>query len=320
MRTLIAAVLLPALIWGEVGCIVYAPQNFGLPAISGVKERTLEEADSFWTRDKIAVVGVEGTITSRSASDFKERLKAVRDDDNVRAVVLRLDTPGGSVTASDQMYRELRDFKRETGMPVIALMMDVAASGGYYVAMAADEVLAHPTSVTGSIGVVVQVLSVEGLFELVGLEQRTLKSGALKDMGSPFRPMTDEERELFQHIVDADYERFLEVVDAGRPHLGRDEVRALADGRVFVASQALEVGLIDSIGYFDDALDWAKQAAHIKDAEVVGYQLGPGYRENVYGAIGAEPSPEAGAPGTIDLGLDRLLPTPGAHFLYLWTP
>jgi protease-4 len=320
MRSVLAVVLSSALAFGSTGCIVWAPQNFGAPLVSGLEEHVVQDADSVWSREKIALISVDGTITTRSAADLKERLRAARADDRVKAVVLRLNTPGGSVTASDQMHRELSEFKRETGLPVIAVMMDVAASGGYYVAMAADEVLAHPTSVTGSIGVIVQVLSVEGLFELVGLSQRTLKSGPLKDMASPFRPMTDEERELLQHIVDADYERFLDVVDAGRPKLGRDQVRALADGRVFVAGQALQAGLIDEIGYVDDAIDSAKHAAGLTDVRVVSYQLGAGYRPNIYGAEGAQVLPESGGFGRIDLGLDRMLPEPGAHFLYLWVP
>jgi signal peptide peptidase SppA len=230
MRKGLAAVLLSAVAFGSTGCLVWAPQYFGTPLVSGVEEQTLEEADSVWTRDKIAVINVDGQITASSASDFKERLEAARDDEQVKAIVLRLNTPGGGVTPSDQMHRELSEFKRETGLPVIAIMMDVAASGGYYLAMAADEVLAHPTTVTGSIGVIVHVLSVEGLFELVGLEQRTIRSGLLKDMGSPFRSMTDEERELLQHIVDANYERFVAVVDEGRPDLDREQVLAERDG------------------------------------------------------------------------------------------
>lgn len=321
MRVLAQCCLLAALALTPTSCLLYAPTTLGAPALAGMKEFTLAPAEDYWTDEKIAVVPIEGTIGSRrSVANLKEQLDAIAEDDEVKAVILRINSPGGGVTASDQMHQELLDFKRRTQLPMIAAMTDVAASGGYYVAVAADEIMAHPTTVTGSIGVIAEMVSLEGLFDMAGLQQRTFTSGPHKDMGSPFRPMTDEERALFQHIIDSHYERFLAVVDEGRSGLDRDAVRTLADGRIYTAEQARDSGLIDSIGYLEDAVEWAREAAGIPDAEVVTWRVGWGFRSNIYGASTEQLEPRAERSALLDLGLDRLLPEPGVHFLYMWKP
>jgi len=148
---------------------------------------------------------------------------------DVKAVVLRVNSPGGTVTASDIIYRELMLFRERTKVPVVAVMMDVAASGGYYLAMATDAILVHPSTVTGSIGVIMLTVNAKGLLEKVGVEANAITSGPRKDMGSPFRTMTSEEKAIFQGVIDSFYQRFLTVVQEGRPELSADQIKKLAD-------------------------------------------------------------------------------------------
>ena len=261
----------------------------------------MREPDSFWTSEKVLVLAIDGVLTDESTSSLlggtrnsvadlvAELDVAVRDPD-VRAVVLRIDSPGGGVTAADLMHRELLRFKERRGIPVVACMMDTAASGGVYVAMAADHVFALPTTVTGSIGVITQVTDASRLLDMLGVRNDSIKSGAFKDMGSPYRALTDGERAIFQDLVDEYFERFVQVVDAGRPGLDEAAVRELADGRIFTARQALDAGLIDRIGYLDEAIDSARRAAGLDDAEVITYRVGSGTPRNVY-ATAHDPAP-----------------------------
>src|SRR5206468_8626959 len=174
---------------------------------------------------------------------LKEELTRAANDSKVKALVVRINSPGGTVTASDVLYHELRAFKEKRKIPVIASIMDVGASGGYYVAVAADKIVAHPSSVTGSLGVIMLTVNARGLLEKVGVETTAVTSGPKKDMGSPFRPMTEEERTIFQGVIDSFYQRFLHVVQVGRRNLTADQVRKLADGRIYSGEQAKELGL-----------------------------------------------------------------------------
>src|SRR5262249_39001215 len=160
--------------------------------------------------------------------------------------------PGGTVTASDIIFRELEEFKRTTGRAVVASMLDVAASGGYYIALAADTIVAHPTTVTGSIGVIMISLNAEGLMQKVGLATATIKSGERKDMGSPFRQLTSEERAIFQAVIDDLYRQFVSKV-VERRNIPAATATALADGRIYTAEQALGHKLVDRIGYLPEA-------------------------------------------------------------------
>ena len=184
----------------------------------------------------------------------REELKKAAADDDVRALVVRVNSPGGTVTAADVLYREISEWRRQTKRPVVAVMMDVAASGGYYVALAADTIVAHPTSVTGSIGVIMVSLNAEGLMQKLGLSTAAIKSGERKDMGSPFRPLTDEERGIFQGVIDALHRQFVAKL-VERRGLPPAEALALADGRIYTAEQALASRLIDRVGYMPDAID-----------------------------------------------------------------
>jgi protease-4 len=248
-----------------------------------------------------------------SAARVREALDRARRDDEIRALILRIDSPGGSVTASDLVYREIQRFRNERGVPVIAQLMGTAASGGYYVAQAADEIIAHPTTITGSIGVIYFGVNVAGLMEKLGIEDQTLTTGSFKDAGSPLRRMTAEERAQLRSILldmQAEFER---VVDAGRPKLDAAGVHALADGRIFSAPQALAAGLVDRIGDLETAIDSAKQRAGIGEARVVNYHRPQQYRSNVYSAAPL-PLPALDPRGW----LPRALRDGG--FFYLWQP
>ncbi|MFZ2089231.1 MAG: signal peptide peptidase SppA, partial [Desulfobaccales bacterium] len=229
----------------------------------------------------------------------KEELDKARKDEGIKALVLRINSPGGTVSASDMIYHEILQFKKERRAPVVACFMGLAASGGYYVAQAADEIIAHPTTLTGSIGVVAMKFNLKGLMNKVGVEQDTVKSGPWKDFWSPFKPATEAEKEMMQAIIDDFYRQFVEVVGQNRK-LSRDEMKKVADGRIFTAVQARNLKLVDKVGYLDDALKAARTRAGLTEAQVVVYQRPDSYRPTVYSL-----SPELFSDMT-------------PQFLYLW--
>ena len=228
--------------------------------------------------------------------------------------MLRINSPGGGVTASDDVYGELVGFKRERKVPVVAALGDVAASGGYYVACAADQVVAHPTTVTGSIGVILVNLNVEGLLGKIGVRNETFKAGEHKDLLSPLRGATPEERRIVQSILDSLHARFVAVVREARPKLDTGRLAELTDGRIFDASQALAAGLVDRIGGLRDAIDVAKKASGLETARVVVYRRADERRENIYSRAGG-PAQVNVLP--VDLGA---LGGGGPRFMYLWAP
>jgi len=277
-------------------------------------------------KEKILVLDVEGMISSLTGtgalaregdvlSRVYYRLERAAADPLVKGIILRLETPGGEVTASDILYHEILRFKERTRLPVVGLMMSVAASGGYYIASACDAVLAHPSTLTGSIGVISIFPSVESLFDKIGVKMTVIKSGGMKDSGSPFRTMTDEEKKTFQAIIDEYYEDFLSAVANGRKgKLGAEELRPLADGRIYTAKQALKLKLIDGIGYFDDALKKALSLASLREAKAVAYTYYPKSKTNIYAASTADPMVLE------KKGLESWLPQLKAGFYYLWLP
>jgi protease-4 len=244
----------------------------------------------------------------------REELKKAEDDKDVRALIVRINSPGGTVTASDIMYREILSFKERTHRPVIAVMMDVAASGGYYLALAADTIVAHPTTVTGSIGVIMLSVNAEGLMQKIGVAAVTIKSAEHKDMGSPFRTLTPEERAMFQSVIDELQRQFLAKVIAHRK-LTPEAARKLADGRVYTADQALAHGLVDKIGYMSDVVAMAKQAAGLTEARVIVYHRPRQYRATYYAR--AEDTPVASADALSGMAS---IAASGPRFLYLWWP
>lgn len=229
--------------------------------------------------DKIALIDVHGEIVGTdeealgegaSAEELRSKLRQAANDESVRAVILRLNTPGGSVVASDEIYRQVLELRR-AGKPVVASMGEVAASGGYFISAAADRVIANPSTITGSIGVILVLLNLEGATGKLGIEPVVFISGRLKDLGSPFRDMTEEERQILQRLLDESYERFVEVVAEGR-HMSELEVRELADGRPVSGYQALRAGLVDRLGDLDTAVEEARNLARLESATVVEYR------------------------------------------------
>jgi protease-4 len=229
----------------------------------------------------VAVVDVDGLLLDSDATGlgslgenpvaiFRERLDAIEHNRRVRAVVLRIHSPGGSVTATDIMWRDLAAFKARTHLPVVACLMDVAAGGGYYLATGADCIVAHPTSVTGAIGCILNVYNLQDLmaqFNIIGVP---IKSGKNVDLGSPVKAIDDAGRKLLQDMADEFHQRFRNVVLSRRPQVdGR--LASTFDGRVFTASQAMGLHLIDQIGYLDDAVQFASNMAGLNYSEVVFY-------------------------------------------------
>lgn len=247
-----------------------------LLAVAGVVAGlVLQEGDAaVGAQRQVGLIRIEGAIAGGSsgedlfgavvgADDVVAMLRQARNDPSVRAVVLRLNTPGGSAAASQEIGAEIRRV-REAGKPVVVSMGDVAASGGYWIAANADRIVASPATITGSIGVIWQVATYAELYRKLGIQVETVKSGAFKDMGNPARPLSDEERALIQALVDDVYDQFVDVVAEGR-RLPRPRVLELADGRVFTGRQALKLGLVDELGTLHDAIDRAAELAGIAD-------------------------------------------------------
>lgn len=185
------------------------------------------------------------------------------------ALLLRINSPGGTITASDIVYHQLLSYKRRHKIPVVVLMMDVAASGGYYVAMAGDTLVAHPTSLTGSLGVLLPSFNISGLMKRYGVEDTSVKSGPYKDLLSMTRPRPAEHDAVLQGLVDSMHKRFMAVVKEGRGSKLRRPVAELADGRVYSAEQARQVGLIDQVGYFEDAVQELRKLTGLAEFRIV---------------------------------------------------
>jgi protease-4 len=316
-RWLVVFMLLPL-----VGCfngLLIRPVQVDGP----VEETTIVDAPNCLCRNKIAIIDVEGMIMNARSSGlmgsgenpvalFRERLDAAADDKHVKAVVLRLNSPGGAVTASDIMYQDLVRFRQKTGKPVVACMMDVAASGAYYLAMGCDWVYAHPTTVTGSIGVIMSLYNASGLAAKLGITSDPIKSGKIKDIGNPLRLMSDEERTVLQGMVNSFFNQFVHVVATGRK-MSEERVRELADGRVYTGVDAKHLGLVDEVGYLEDAIATAKHLAGICNASVVAYDRCSGYRGSIYAGLPSIPSKI-----NIHLDLPGLSNSTGASFMYLW--
>jgi protease IV len=221
--------------------------------------------ESLWGGDKIAVVEIRGVILDPQAT--VEKLTKLRRNDQVKAVVLRIDSPGGAVSPAQEILAEVKRVQQEK--KVLVSMGAVAASGGYYIACGADKILANPGTMTGSIGVIAESLNVEDLLRKIGLRAMVIKSGRNKDIGSPFREMTPEERSLLQGLLDNIHEQFILAVAEGRK-IPVEKVRELADGRVFTGEQAKSLGLVDSLGTLQDAITAAAAMAGIKgEPEVI---------------------------------------------------
>jgi protease-4 len=320
MTRRVLAVLGACLLAAATGCV-----SAGSLFSGQMEQVTVQKSGRWFENNRIAIIDVDGVIgrqrnflhNGTTVADVKEKLKRVREDGGVRAVILRINSPGGDVWSSDTIHHEVRRFKQETGLPVVAAISGLGASGGFYVALSADRIIASPAALTGSIGVIAEFIDAQGLLQKIGVQSTVIKTGEKKDMGSPMREMTPEERQLMQHDIESFFRRFVATVRAGRPGCTEADVQAFSDGRVLTAQQALDLHLIDSIGYLDDAIDAAKQMAHITHADVVLYRPFPSYTSNIY-SVAEEPALTGlqAALGAVGEMTDPGRPT----FLYLYEP
>lgn len=244
--------------------------------MAGLSIRAVNRTEHGSTREgtaTIAVVQINGPITgvsgwlensSSTADDIMEAIRKAGKREDIKAVVVRIDSPGGSAGASQEIAMEL-DRLREKGKPVVTSMGDVCASGGYWIACSTDHIVASGASLTGSIGVIMQLSNLEGLYGKLGIRNQTIKSGKHKDMGSTSRELSAEEEKILQELVDDSYQQFLEQVQKGRQEkIAADKLLEIADGRIFTGKQALELGLVDSLGNYYDAVRQAEKMAGIK--------------------------------------------------------
>jgi len=293
------------------------------PQIESFEEIVVEEGSAV---EKILLIDIDGPISNRPKKTLvgfrsdtgmvdriREILKKAEKDKNIKGILLRVNSPGGTVTSSDIIYHEIKSFKERFKVKVYVSVIDVAASGGYYVALAGDSIMVHPTSLVGSIGVLALKLNLESLMDKVGVEWEVVKSSKKKDFMSPFRPLTKEERVLFQETIDRYYDRFVDLVVLNRDGLDVKEVRALADGRVYNARQALNNHLVDSIGYLKDLVELAKKELDQPDLKVVTYSRPREYKSNYYSSMGSTPKINL---INLDLGFDWNQISP--QFLFLW--
>lgn len=313
---------------GLTGCGSRALHVELVPTNRALSETLIQKDAGLFVSDKIAIIDMDGLMVNRRrgglmrtgenpVSIFLEKLDKAAADRSVKAVVLRLNSPGGTVTASDIMHHRLLEFKRKTGKPVVACVVGLGCSGAYYLACGSDGIMAQPSAVTGNIGTIFQTFSVAGTMKKLGIKAVTIKSGKLKDMASPLHDLSEEERLVLEGIILDLYEQFLAVVDQGRPGLGEQKIRKLADGRVYTAKQALAEGLIDKIGYLADGIDWAKEMAGLDRAKVVIYHRPSSHKPNAYGSATANME---GLGPLININLPNWLASGESQFLYLWQP
>jgi protease-4 len=280
-------------------------------------------------RGKVLVIPVRGFISDSpkkqligerfsTVQEVVSHLKKAEKDEEIKAVLLEINSPGGTTTASDIIYHEIMRFKEKTKVRIIASLMDVAASGGYYIALPADRIIAHPTSIVGSVGVVFLKPKVMGLMEKLGLAVEVNKSGSEKDIGSPFRPSTAEEQRIFQDLTDRLGSRFLNLVEKHR----KMEPKLLSEisaARIYLPQEALRLGLIDRIAYLNDAISEAIALADLpKDAKVVVYRRTRYPDDNLYNT---STSLQSGANlPLIELNFPEIMPALNPGFYYLWMP
>jgi protease-4 len=285
----------------------------GVVAVFAVGEQGLTEEiiQAGPKTTKIAVIKVRGLIDDEQADDVRKQLKRAREDKRVKGLIVRVNSPGGTISASDQIYNEILKYRRETDKPVVAFMQGVAASGGYYVSVGSEKIVAEPTTITGSIGVILGHFVLRELFEKkLGIEPHIITAGEKKGWPSIFEPFTDEQREyLKERLINPAYQRFVRVVDKGRPSLTIDDVERLADGSIYGAQQARDKKLIDKIGYLDEAIEVAMSLAGVEEAQVVEY------RKPFSLASLLNP----GAKSILKIDKNTLYELGSPQLLYLWT-
>jgi len=268
-------------ILGVIALIVAGFVLFITMLISSAETRT--ELVTTGSGEKIAVIELRGVITS--SDDVIRQLKKYRESRGIRAIVLHIDSPGGGVVPSQEVYEEVR-ATRESGKPVVVSMGSLAASGGYYVACGGSRLVANRGTLTGSIGVIAEFLQYGDALRKLGIDMHIVKSGRLKDSGTPMRKMTDEEQKYFQNLMDVVHRQFIAVVEKSR-HLEHEKVVALADGRVFTGEESVKLGLVDTLGTFEDAVHIAAHLAGIAgEPAIVRERRSQGWLEPFFGDAG----------------------------------
>lgn len=327
----IKSVILLGILLNFMGCAVVFIPAFNKKG--DLIEKEIEESKSVFTLDKILIVDITGIITMENSkgilsenegtvAEIKDILKKAKNDDDIKAVILRINSPGGGVTASDVIYHEISKFKEDMKkddkeVVITAAFMDIAASGGYYIAQSADKIYALDTTLTGSIGVISVFPKIEGLAQKIGWENRVIKSGEMKDLGSLFRDFSPEERDVLQKIIDSMYGRFVDTIAENRKNLTREEILKLADGRVYTAQQALDNGLIDGVCYFDEMIDKTKESAGIEDASIITYKRPGDYKSNIYSSFKQQDIEQI---NLLNININPMLNVDEPKFFYLWLP
>ena len=307
------------LLFFVVGCNITVPD---FTKIHPLTEKKIEGEGPH----KILIMEISGAITRvdylkniqgkpkiNIVARVKEELQLAQKDANLKAIILLIDSPGGEVTASDIVYHELQMFKARQSIPIITCIVSVGASGAYYIAMASDKIVAHPTAIVGSIGVIINSVNVTGLMEKLGIQSVNYKSGRYKDMGSPLKPADPEERRLFEQMILSMHQQFIDIVASGRK-MEPGAVKELAQGKVYTAAQARENGLIDKIGYIEDAINLAKEQAGISNASIIMYNRAGDFRDNYYNKNQSISSQFLG------LDIKELISGSQPETLYRWNP
>ncbi len=302
------------------GC---ATINFG-PSLGELEEVTIEGEGP----EKILLVNVDGVVNNQKGRTFSgstlrlgmvEEIRSVIEkaekDENIKALLIKINSPGGTVTASDIIFHLLKTYKEKHKVRIYIQVMDLAASGGYYIALAGDEIIAHPTSLIGSIGVIALKVNLQELMTKIGVSWEIVKSGDKKDFMSPFRAFTKEERELFQGAIDRLHNRFVTLIAKNRSALDISQVKLLADGRVFDADQAKDLKLIDHIGYVPDTVHRIKSDFNNSKLKLVTYHRNDNFQGNIYSEF---QKPTSFNLINLDLGFNPNALSP--YFLYIWSP
>jgi protease-4 len=280
---------------------------------AGTVSNVITSGDS---SQKIAVIPIDDVIDTPLRDRFEKAIKQIENDKSVKAVVLEIDTPGGTVTASDEIYNRILKFKAQRNIPVITAMGGLATSGGYYVACASDEIFVQPTTLTGNIGVIMQRFNYSGAMDKIGVADASVtpEGAKFKDLGSPYKPETPEGTAYLRGFAEDFYRQFKAIVEKGRAGKLKDNIDRIADGRVFTATDALKFGLADAQGYSTDAYDRAAKLASLSNPTVVKYKHQPSFFEALsvkWGGSGA-----SGVNVSLDPQLLHELTTPRA--MYLW--
>jgi protease-4 len=280
-------------------------------------------------KGKVLIISLRGIISTNPddrmlrtmpsmIQEVVSQLRMAEKDKEIKCVLLKVDSPGGTATASDILYHEIMAFKQRTQLKIVVCMMDIAASGGYYVSLPADLIVAHPTTITGSVGVVFMRPNVTGLIDKIGFSMDVSKSGPNKDMGSPFRQATAEEELILQDVTDGLANQFINLVEKHR-RLSLETLATISTARVYLAAEAKQLGLIDRVGYLDEALTEALRISGLPEkAKVVAYRRTAFPNDNLYNPLTT--GSHLPAKPMLDLGIPDPTHQLSPGFYYIWTP